>query len=382
MRFMIFLYIWFSNLNSYSQNINVRLYSTTSISSFYFTASQGKYELISSNKLLCTLQEGESVTFSIKKNKILIDNEKDVIEVDSFIQIRGTQQSNYFTIISPTAKFKGHEYENDLYVNIKNNYLVLINDVNFDKYVAAVVEAEGGSKAPMEYYKAQSVLCRTYAAKFYEKHIEEGYNLCDGVHCQAYHGRCKKNPEILESAKATTGLIIVDSTLRIASATFYANSGGQTVNAGDLWKVNHYYLQSKLDPYSIGKPGYEWTKEIPLNNWKQYLSDKGFQVQDTISFNFEQPERKKYLNYNGNDSLLELKTIRTDYKLRSTYFSVQQKDASIVFQGKGYGHGVGLSQEGAMEMARQDFSYDKIIKFYFPGIQLMNMTNVKFFQIE
>lgn len=382
MRFFIFLYIWLTQLTTYSQNINIRIYTNIEIQSVYFTAKQGRYDFISNNKLICSIEEGETVTITRKDNVIRIWNNQLHESADTLLLVRGTQQTNFFTITSPTKSFQERAFDNDLYVSLKNKALVLINDVNFDKYIAGVVEAEGGSKAPTEYYKAQAVLCRTYAAKFYEKHLPEGFNLCDGVHCQAYKGRCKHNLDILDAATSTSGLIIVDSTSKIVDATFYANSGGQTQNSEDLWTLSHYYLRSKPDPYSIGRPGYEWEKKIPLESWKTYLSNKGFQINDSLGYNYSQPNRTRYFNYNGNDSLLELKTIRTDFQLRSTFFNAEQQGESIVLKGKGYGHGVGLSQEGAMEMARQNFTYDKIIKFYFTGVQLMNMTNVKFFQIE
>lgn len=382
MRFLIFLYLWLSQLPADAQNINIRIYSDYTIEQIQFTAARGKYDIICNNTIVGSLNEGEHATISIKRNKIRIDFSNNHVTIDTFLLIRGTMQDNFFAISSPTKQFAQRTYDNDLYIKTNKTSFVLINDVNFDRYIAGVVEAEGGSKAPKEYYKAQAVLCRTYAARFYEKHIQEGYNLCDGVHCQAYKGRCKANLSIHDAAIETSGIIMVDSTLKIASATFYANSGGQTVNSEDLWTTHHYYLRSKLDPYSVGAPGYEWKKEIPITEWKRYLSTKGYTIYDSIPFTYTQPERKKYYSYNGIDSLLELKTIRTDFKLRSTFFDINQQGDMLYLQGKGYGHGVGLSQEGAMQMARQNFTYDKIISFYFTGVKLMNMSSVKFFRFE
>ncbi len=382
MRFIIFLYLWFLQLSSQGQNINIRIYSHIAIEQFQFTAANGKYDIISNNSIVYTLSEGESATITFKRNKIRIEIANNHFLLDTFLLIRGVKQDNFFAISSQNNQFSQRTYDNDLYVKTGSNGLVLINDVNFDKYIAGVVEAEGGSKAPIEYYKAQAVLCRTYAARFYEKHIQEGFNLCDGVHCQAYKGRCKQNPTILDAAIQTSGIIMVDSTLKIASATFYANSGGETVNSEDLWSTHHYYLRSKPDPYSVGAPGYSWTKEIPVSEWKSYLIQKGYTVYDSIPFTFTQTQRKKYYSYNGIDTLLELKTIRNDFKLRSTFFEINHQGNMLYLQGKGYGHGVGLSQEGAMEMARQNFTYDKIIAFYFTGVKLMNMSSVKFFRIE
>ena len=83
-----------------------------------------------------------------------------------------------------------------------------------------------------------------------------------------------------------------------------------------------------------------------------------------------------------NDSLLLLTTIRSDWKLKSTFFCIDSRDDAVVFYGKGFGHGVGMSQEGAMEMARQGYSYKDILRFYYTNVSIMNISNVKFFQIE
>jgi len=65
-------------------------------------------------------------------------------------------------------------------------------------------------------------------------------------------------------------------------------------------------------------------------------------------------------------------------------FSVEHDSANkkIILNGKGYGHGVGLSQEGAMAMAEQNFKFDEIINFYFTNVRLKNIKNVNFFKIE
>jgi stage II sporulation protein D len=103
-----------------------------------------------------------------------------------------------------------------LHIKLKNEQLLFVNDVNFEKYIAGVVEAEGGPNAPLEYFKTQAILCRTYAMKYYNKHLNEGFNLCDEVHCQAYKGRVSKNEDILKAAIETSGLVIVDQIYQLS----------------------------------------------------------------------------------------------------------------------------------------------------------------------
>ncbi|MCL2327087.1 MAG: SpoIID/LytB domain-containing protein [Bacteroidetes bacterium] len=381
----LFCVLLFSSLCATAQNINIRIYSDNALTEFTFTATEGKYDIIDHDKIILSLAEGETATIRFAGSKLLKINEKEY-KIHSNLHIRGATQSNTFTIASPRKRFATRTFDNDLFIRLNANTMTLINDVQFDKYLAGVIEAEGGSKAQLEYYKAQAVLCRSYAARYYEKHLAEGYNLCDGVHCQAFKGRCK-TPLILEAALATSGIVVVDTDGRIISATFFANSGGQTVNSEDIWSGgSHYYLRSKPDPYSVGKPGYEWQKTYSEPEWRMYLLTKGFFVLDTVAydFTFNQPERMKFFKFYGQDKLLELKTMRTDLQLRSTFFSVEHDSANkkIILNGKGYGHGVGLSQEGAMAMAEQNFKFDEIINFYFTNVRLKNIKNVNFFKIE
>lgn len=368
-----------------AQNINIRIYSDHAVTEFTCTATKGKYDIIDNEKIILSLAEGETATIRFVNSKLLKINDKEY-KLHSGLHVRGAAQSNTFTIASPKKKFATHIFDNDLFIRLNENTLTLVNDVQFDKYIAGVVEAEGGSKAPVEYYKAQAVLCRSYAARHYEKHLPEGYNLCDGVHCQAFKGSCK-TPLILEAALATSGIVVVDTAQRIISATFFANSGGQTANNEDVWSGGaHYYLRSKPDPYSVGKPGYEWQKTFSEHEWRMYLLAKGFFVLDTVAydFTFNQPERMKFFKFYEQDKLLELKTMRADLQLRSTFFSVEHDTVNhtIILKGKGYGHGVGLSQEGAMTMAEQNFRFDEIINFYFTNVRLKNIKNVNFFKIE
>ena len=87
---------------------------------------------------------------------------------------------------------------------------------------------------------------------------------------------------------------------------------------------------------------------------------------------FEQPLRTRYYVY-GNDTL-PLRKIREDLKLRSTWFSFKPEGNYLIFIGRGYGHGVGLSQEGAMQMARENYSFLDIIHFYYKQVKVVHYS--------
>ncbi|MCQ2959335.1 MAG: SpoIID/LytB domain-containing protein [Bacteroidales bacterium] len=382
MRFRLTIISLFFSLFCLSQNINVRIFSDNKIETFVFYAKSGKYDFVANNQMLCSIEEGQSATITRRNHKLYVSTRSGVHSADTLLLVRGNTQDNIFQVRFQNGKPKAREYDNDLYIKTTKNSLVLINDVNFEKYIAGVVESEGGAKANIAYYKAQAILCRTYAAKFYNRHLKTGYNLCDAVHCQAYMGRCRYSKAIVEATKATKGLVLVDEKQNLIEATFYANSGGESCNSEYVWNKQISYLRGKEDPFSIGQPGYEWEKTISRKEWETYLQGKGVDVSDSTDFSFDQFNRKKYLSSETADSLLLLTTIRTDWKLKSTFFCIDSREDEVVIYGKGFGHGVGMSQEGAMEMARQGYSYRDILQFYYTNVSLMNISNLKFFQIE
>ena len=107
-----------------------------------------------------------------------------------------------------------------------------------------------------------------------------------------------------------------------------------------------------------------------------YLETKyNFNIKDSVKlqkiFNFTQYKRKVYLI----DSI-PLKTVRADFKLKSAFFSINPKGDTLYLQGKGYGHGCGLSQEGALRMVTKGYSYKDIIRFYYKGIEIKKYDDV------
>lgn len=378
-------------LFSVSQNINIKLFSEEIFDEIVFAPVEGKYELVANNKVYERILPGDTLHIKIKGARVrvfdhdewsfkvfLSENWK--IKTFSSIHIRGVGSKNSFYIKPYNYKKAGRLYDDDIFVESSGTALSVINDVNFEKYIAGVVESEGGSKAHVEYYKTQAILCRTYAMKYFQKHLDQGFNLCDDVHCQAYKHKCMYNDTIFFAAEQTAGLVIVDKKLNIITATFHSNSGGQTANSEDVWVSAQPYLRGKEDTYSIGQHNYVWDKEISAGEWGKYLKKYGAVIDKKSSFSFNQRNRAVDYVYNGVS--VPFTKIRSDWKLKSAYMSVEDHGHVVLLKGKGYGHGVGLSQEGAMKMADLGFSYKDIINHYYTGVTIMSIRALNFFKIE
>ncbi len=275
-------------------------------------------------------------------------------------------------------------YSGSIDIRRSGTELRFVNEVKLEDYVAGVVESEAGAQQAPEYYKLQAVGCRTYALANARKHAPEGFELCDQVHCQVYKGRATHAP-ITEAALATRGMVVVDADIRLIHATFHSNCGGETLNAEDIWSKAEPYLQATTDSFCIAQPHATWTTTIPKADWLTYMERKhGLRIADEAvraELLAHEPQcRGLYLN--TTKPLVPLKQLREDWKLRSTYFTVRTAGDQVVLDGRGFGHGVGLCQEGAMEMARQGIPFMDILHHYYRDVHLVDLSSLEFFRDE
>jgi stage II sporulation protein D len=287
--------------------------------------------------------------------------------------------------VIPESKLRAYDDDLEVTLSADKKQFVLINKVDLEEYIAGVVESESGTKTSLEYYKLQSILCRTYLLANLNRHILDGYQVCDDVHCQAYLSKTKET-EIAQAVMATKGLVVVDNDLNLITAAFHSNCGGQTVNSQDVWSIPTSYLKSIKDTSCVKQPHAKWQRSIPLEDWKAYLQLKHkYPVDDTLKMNtasnFSQ-NNGRAIYFIDKDLKIPLKVIRADFQLKSTYFSVEQKGENVIFNGRGYGHGVGLCQEGAMRMAKNNLSYKNILSFYYRDVHLVDLSALTYFRKE
>jgi stage II sporulation protein D len=158
-------------------------------------------------------------------------------------------------------------------------------------------------------------------------------------------------------------------------SAFHSNCGGETSSSEDVWLTGQPYLRSVNDPYCVTSRNATWRKSYPLDEWVSFLRKSGYKenADNPAAFNFLQDSRLP--DYKTGSFSLPLRTMRMDLNLRSTFFSVYSIGDSIILRGRGYGHGVGLCQEGAMVMALKGFKYSDIIAFYYYGVSISDIKN-------
>lgn len=356
-------------------NINVRIYSADYVKTVIIAPKTGKYLLIGDGKSI------DSVTASSVYQIKAVDN---LLEIKTLTRVLGKYSNIRFKECTPDCSFNikpvseknTRLYDDELLILNQGGYLKMLNIVQFEHYLAGVVECEAGQKRPIEFYKAQAVICRTYTLSNIARHLGEEYELCDIVHCQVYRGTADI-PEILQAVEATKGLVIVDNSKRLINAAYHSNCGGYTVNSEDVWSMTLPYLRALKDTFCLNQLHATWEKHFSMNDWLNYLEKKEASLKKTDtrgeSYWDSIPGYRKVYFYDKG-YLIPLKEMRVELSLHSTYFTVEKKTDEIILRGRGNGHRVGFCQEGAIHMAQRGYTYLQLLHFYYQGIQLIDST--------
>lgn len=276
-------------------------------------------------------------------------------------------------IIRSDRDTKDHSYFNGLKLEARNSVLVIANQVNMERYVSRVVISEVGYGANEEYYKIQSIICRTYAARHLRRHATDGFDLCDNEHCQVYSGLKEETNEVVRATATTNGLVMIDPNYQLILSAFHANCGGQTANSEDVWKESRSYLVSVEDTFCRSGRSAVWEKTMSA---KDLLAQIGISADSSNldEFDFIQINRKKRFVF-GSDSL-ETAEMRKMLQLRSAFFDLKFSHGTAMFSGRGYGHGVGLCQQGSMKMTEQGYTYSQILGYYYKGVSLVPISSL------
>ncbi len=343
----------------------------------------------------------------------------------------------------------------------QNNTITPVNIVNREHYLYSVVPSEMPKSWEIEALKAQSLAARTYSIVQSNKHSEEGYNVCDTIHCQVYKGVINENERTTTAVDETYGQAIYYQNSPIDSL-FYSSSGGVTVNSEDAWSATVPYLRTVIDTYET--TGLEWERSFSFAELNEIASEKDINIGNifdvSISGQNEFGRTTAIILYGTEgEHILEGESIRTFFNvseegsLKSTNFTLQKDGnnkttstvitevtdvmilvdgVSIAYKtndvyvvgggnesddgqyekldedenmhvigadgiikqygkniiennvevavgdfisllGKGWGHGVGLSQHGANGMAKNGYNYAQIINHYYTNVEIKNI---------
>jgi len=260
--------------------------------------------------------------------------------------------------------------------------------LSLEDYVLGAMRAEGTIEPQPEALKALAIAIRTYALKNRGRHATNGYDFCSTTHCQRFVSSTATTSTLLNAVRATEGQVLIDDHGQPIDAYFGASCGGATANIRDLWGVTPaLYLRGVRDEYCDAGPHAKWTDTISRADLLRALqsdsrTDVGNRL-DQISINkHDETGRAEFITVEGEHR----KTVRGwDFKiivgralgwnvLKSSRFEIDRSGSNFIFRGSGFGHGLGLCQEGAHVMAARGASYQKILEKYFPGTVVKRVT--------
>jgi stage II sporulation protein D len=253
----------------------------------------------------------------------------------------------------------------------------VINVLDVEAYLYGVVPKEMSPQWPLEALKAQAIAARTYALYQKEKSKDKDYDLIATTASQVYGGAAAESARSNQAVDETRGMVLLYNG-QLALTYFHANSGGMTEEARRVWNADVPYLKGVRDDYSTKAPGCSWKLSLNIGKIRTDLNGKGFdvgQIERLVPLDISPSGRvtKIKIFHGGKESVLtgndfRLKTDPTQVK--STLFTMTNEGNEIHLEGKGSGHGVGMSQWGAYIMAREGISYGDILKHYYYGIEI------------
>ena len=284
-----------------------------------------------------------------------------------------------FSIFSITGILLSSCKKDDKSIKLYNTNTNSIENINLENYIEGVVAGEIENDSPLEALKAQAVLARSFTMYYLENNNSkyEGADIStDITEAQAYNKE-NINDNIKKAVKETKGVVLKYDGNYI-STWFHSNSGGKTTTAKNglsiLGEEPKYLKQTTTTENNDNSNNYSWNATFTKSEILNALRNMGLSISTISTFKKGSvDESGRCLTFNIGGVTANANTFRLNIgstKLKSTLIkNIVVNDNSVYFEGVGYGHGVGLSQEYAIILAKQNKNYKEIIETFYKDIE-------------
>lgn len=274
---------------------------------------------------------------------------------------------------TPTLELDGQSFRGRLEVLPVNGGLSVVNVVELEDYLQGVIKDEIPPGWPAEAAKAMAIAARTYAVFQRQQNPSALFSLRATTASQVYGGAGGEDARTSWAVQATRGQILTFGGQPI-SAFYHSCSGGATENALDVFGLNFDTIVGVKDDFSLNCPYALWVERLTAQQVQRALTQAGYPIGQLLRLQVLARSRtgrilRLAVQHTQGQLVLEGKRFRQalgNELIRSTDFEVQNDIGGFTFVGRGSGHGVGLSQWGAKEMADLAYQYREILKFYYP----------------
>jgi len=257
--------------------------------------------------------------------------------------------------------------------------LLVINTLELEQYVRGVLYHEITDRWPMQAMMAQAVAARTYAVFQIKQNKNQEFDVTNDIYSQVYGGKTAERYRTNTATSRTEGMILTYKG-NVLPAYYHSNSGGHTEDVDELWEHDLPPLKGKPDLYSLGAPNAHWKKNFRAKDVQETLNKNGFKlgaIKEIQIIERTGSGRVKTLEFITRDGQSvkvagrKFRDIIGPNELKSTFYDIEMQGYFFDVLGKGWGHGVGMSQWGANKMARKRFDFKEILGFYYPGAEVV-----------
>lgn len=331
------------------------------------------------NALVAQWAAGTQVSVSIQNGKVKIGSQ--------------TLSAAYFSSEGAWIRVSGSKairrYRGWIAFQPQNSTFLAVNELPLEAYLMGVVPCEMGASSPLEALKAQAIAARTFTINRLGSFNSQGFDLDDTVRSHVYMGMEREDPRSSEAVRLTANQLLVYKGKPI-SAVYSSNSGGVTASAREAWgDTAKPYLSSFPDLDNAGMP---FSSSGKWATWDFVLTSKecsavvnkarpnAGEVREIRVLSTSESGRvdsialitsKGSLTLRGS----EFRTMFGNERVRSLWFGVIPIIGGWRLEGRGWGHGVGLCQEGAKGRALVGQDYKTILGAYYRGAELLTVRN-------
>jgi stage II sporulation protein D len=273
-------------------------------------------------------------------------------------------------------------YRGSLELRTGKGGLVVVNRVDLESYLYGVVPSEMAASWPDAALRCQAVAARSYALANVGKHGRAGFDVCDTDECQVYKGAGIEALPSNLAVEGTRGTVLMQAG-KVLPAFFHASSGGYTENSEDVWFQRLDHIRAVPD-YDQNSPHYTWYKNVDAAQLASRLANRGIRVgglRDIQPVSRSYSGRVREVRVVGTSATRTIsgETLRIAAGLNSTLFNLAPRGAGsglpteFAFAGRGWGHGLGMSQWGARRLAEAGYGFGQILAHYYPGASLQRL---------
>jgi stage II sporulation protein D len=296
--------------------------------------------------------------------------------VDTIVEgLARTQDAVEFVPKRTVVEVNGKSYRGIVRVTTYENAsrvwkLRVVNVVDVESYLRGVVPAEMYPSWPAAALEAQAVAARTYALAKRERRTDRPYDVAAGTVDQAYGGYGKEDSRTDRAVKATAGQAL---TYRgeLLMAYYHSCCGGHTADARQVFADSSPPLRGAVCGYCDKAPGNPWTVKMSGGETAQKLGVSDLTGLGPQGVGLDGRVAQVQLHRTGGEPQVIAGTaFRSRLGLNSARFTIRADGNYFIFEGRGWGHGVGLCQWGARGMAAAEKTSAQILEHYYPGAKI------------